>query len=183
MSRPTSPETTSGERGPVLVGLGSNIEPAAYLPRACRLLGERVEVLAVSAVYLSPAVGSPGSPPFWNAAARLATGLPPAALKREVLRPIEAALGRVRTADKSAPRTIDLDLVLYGSLVLDDPAAGLVLPHPDLLTHAYVALPAADLAPDLRHPLTGEPLRAIAERLRFGAEIEVVPGWETLPVS
>ncbi len=176
----TSPEPGAAAPGPILVTFGSNIAPAVHLPRALALLRQRVDVRSISRVYRSPAVDSPGAPEFWNATAWVATTLPPARLKHEVLRPIEAALGRVRTAIKSAPRTIDLDLDLYGSLVMADPAGGLELPDPDLLRRAYAAVPAADLAPEFCHPQTGETLAEIATRLRRGSEISQLPdvdGW------
>ncbi len=179
MSGAISPERT----GPVLVVLGSNIEPEANLPAAARLLGERLTVEAASAVYRSAPVGSPGAPPFLNAAVAVVTDLDPGELKREVLRPIEAALGRVRGADRNAPRTIDLDLALYGRLVLRDPEHGLTLPDPSILEHAHVAVPLADLAPAFEHPTTGERLASIAARLAPGADLERVPGLELLAVA
>jgi 2-amino-4-hydroxy-6-hydroxymethyldihydropteridine diphosphokinase len=158
---------TSSSEGRVLafIALGSNIEPGTNLARAVELLAQRLALRGVSRVYQSEAVGAPAAPPFLNAAALVETDLPPARLKREVLRGIEAELGRVRTADRNAPRTIDLDLVLYGDLVLDDPEAALVLPDPEIATRAYLALPLADLAPATRHPTRDEPLAAIAARL------------------
>lgn len=158
----------------VILSLGSNIEPEKSLPEAWRRLAERFEVEAASPVYRSAAVDSPGASDFHNAAVSLITDLAPAVLKHEVLRPLEAALGRRRTALKSAPRSIDLDLVLYGSLVLDDEAAGLRLPHPDLLTMAYVAVPCADVAPEMRHPLSGETLASIARRLSSSSQVRLV---------
>ncbi len=149
----------------VLLGLGSNIEPERYLPEALDRIGLLLTVEAISSTYVSAAVASPGSPDFHNAVLSVSTELTPAALKWEVLRPLEAELGRRRSAEKSAPRTIDLDLVMFGSLVLEDPAAGLRLPHPDLLTMAYVAVPAAEIAPQTLHPETGETLQTIARRL------------------
>lgn len=155
---------------PVLITLGSNIDPRVNLPRAVALLGEAVIVRAVSPVYESAPVAADGSlnpaqSSFLNAAVLAETDLPPLPLKMDVLRGIEARLGRVRTADKFAPRPIDLDLALYGDWVVNDSAAGLILPDPDILTRAHVALPLADLAPDMVHPLTGQTLAAIAARL------------------
>jgi len=120
-------------------------------------------VTAVSRVYETAPVGVQGAPPFFNAAVRIETPRPPADIKWEVLRPVEAELGRVRSDDKNAPRCIDLDLVLYGNLILRDPEQGLVLPDPELLTRAHLALPAADVAGELIHPETGRRLREIAK--------------------
>lgn len=161
----------------VILSLGSNIEPEKNLAEAWRRLAERFEVQAASPVYRSAAVDSPGASDFHNAAVSLTTDLTPAVLKHEILRPLEAALGRRRNALKSAPRSIDLDLVLFGSLILDDDEAGLHLPHPDLLTMAYVAVPCADVAPEMRHPLSGETLASIARRLASSSEVR----WVRLP--
>jgi 2-amino-4-hydroxy-6-hydroxymethyldihydropteridine diphosphokinase len=149
------------------LALGSNVAPERHVPAALAQLAACLEVLAVSPIYESAAVGAPGTPAFWNATALVATELPPAELKHAVLRRIEAELGRVRSADKNAPRTIDLDLVLYEDLVLEEP--GLRLPDPDLERYPHVAVPLADLAPELRHPVTGETLAAIAARLGRGS--------------
>jgi 2-amino-4-hydroxy-6-hydroxymethyldihydropteridine diphosphokinase len=150
-----------------IVALGSNIEPERHLPAAVaalRALGAK----AVSSVYQSPARGGRPQPDFLNAAVLLETQLEPAALK-SALRGLEADLGRVRTDDKYAERTIDLDLLLLGdrSSVLDD----LILPDPDLLTMPHLAIPAAEVAPTAIHPESGETLQAIAERLRPEADL------------
>ncbi len=79
------------------------------------------------------------------------------------LRRIESDLGRIRTADRYAPRPIDLDLVLYDDIVIEGPDHR--LPDPDLLTRAYLAVTVAELDPARRHPLTGEPLATLAARL------------------
>ena len=115
---------TSTEPPRVYLSLGSNIDPAVNLPEAVARLAERLRVRAVSGVWASAAKGAPGAPPFLNAAVRVETDLLPRALKRDLLRPLEAAMGRVRSGDPNAPRQIDIDLSLYGDLVLEDPAAG-----------------------------------------------------------
>jgi len=145
------------------LSLGSNIEPERHLPLAARLLAGLGRVLAASTVYRNPAVGPTPQTDFLNAAVLLVTSLSPAALRAE-LRRLEANLGRRRGPDKFAPRTIDIDLVLYGSHVLTEP--GLALPDPGLLTWAHLAIPLAELDPDFRHPVTGQSLAAIAERLK-----------------
>jgi 2-amino-4-hydroxy-6-hydroxymethyldihydropteridine diphosphokinase len=149
---------------PVFIALGSNIEPESNLPEAVRLLAERFRVRAVSRVYRTAPLGLTAQADFLNAAVLVETDLPPLALKYDVLRPIEASLGRVRGADKNAPRTIDLDIALYGDLILDDPAHRITIPDPEITTRAYLALPLADLAPDFVHPLAGRRLSEIAAR-------------------
>lgn len=134
-------------------------------------MARRFGVVALSPVYESEPVGAPGTPRFLNVAARVDTALPPAVLKREHLRPLEARLGRRRGPDPNAPRTIDIDIALVGSLVLTDPEAGLELPDPEIRTRAHVARPLADLDPRRPHPVTGEPLDTIARRLEATARL------------
>jgi 2-amino-4-hydroxy-6-hydroxymethyldihydropteridine diphosphokinase len=147
----------------IFLSLGSNIDPDRNLEAALALLREAVDVRAVSRVYETEPVSGARGPTFLNAAVEIRTPLAPRELKRDVLRRIEERLGRVRVPDKSAPRTIDLDLTLYGDLARD--LGGLVLPDPSSSTRAYVAIPLSELAPELRHPVTGETLREIAARL------------------
>jgi 2-amino-4-hydroxy-6-hydroxymethyldihydropteridine diphosphokinase len=157
------PKTSDRPTG-VFVCLGSNVAPVENLPRAVEALARRVRVKAVSGVYEGPAMGAPESPAFLNAAVELETDLTPKALKFEVLRVIESELGRVRTSNRNEPRTIDLDLALYHQQVVSEPG-GVVLPDPDILACAHVAVPLADLAPELPHPVTGQPLEEIARSL------------------
>lgn len=152
----------------MLISLGSNIEPRVNLPLAVRRLSERFALLRVSRIYEAEPVGASGAPTFLNAAVEIETDLDPAELKFDHLRPLETELGRVRTGDPNAPRTIDLDIALAGDVILVDEAAGIEIPDPEILTRAHVALPLADLAPDTVHPVTGQTLSDIAAR--FGAE-------------
>lgn len=147
----------------VLVTLGSNINSEHNLQEAVRRLASRCRVLAVSPVYETEPVGTRDQPNFLNAAALIETDLSPAELKVRVLQPIEQELGRMRTADKNAPRTIDLDLALVGDQVLEVGARH--IPDPDITRYPHVAVPLADLAPRQRHPETGETLHAIAQRM------------------
>ena len=149
----------------VLIALGSNIDRERNLPRALELLRRdaRWRVLAESPIYQTPAVGgSTPQPDYFNAAVLLETDLSPEDLRR-ALRRIETRLGRVRTADKYAPRTIDLDIVLIRDreMILD----GNPLPDPDILDHPHLAFPLADIAPDWRFPGADLTLKQIAERL------------------
>ena len=139
------------------------MQPETFLPLAIGRLHEFGRVKAVSSVYQSPAVGSVDQPDFLNAAALVLTTLTWTRIKQR-LRDIEAALGRVREGDKFAARTIDLDLCLYGGIVVRE--ADALIPLPETMDQAYVAVPLAELAPSFRHPVTGETLEAVAERLR-----------------
>ena len=151
----------------VFVTLGSNIEPRANLERAVSRLRRELDLEAVSGIWQSEPHGAPGTPRFLNAAVRLRTSLTPAALRR-LLRRIEADLGRRRDGGRNAPRTIDLDIALFGSLVVDDAAAGLRIPDPEILERAYLALPLAEVGAEQRHPVTGDRLAEIAARLDGG---------------
>lgn len=147
----------------VFLALGSNIKPEIHLRRATEELARRFRVLSISRIYESEPVGAPGSTPFLNAAIMIRTDLPVTELKFRCLRPIEDRLGRKRTEEPNAPRTIDIDIVLYGVLILEVPELGLEIPDPDILRHAHLALPLADLAPHFKHPTTGQTLRQIAD--------------------
>jgi GTP cyclohydrolase I len=144
--------------------LGSNIRPAENLRRAVQLIGERAALLQTSSVWESPPAERSDQPHYLNAAVLLRTDLAPEELLERLIVPIERALGRKRSADRFAARPIDIDLALY-----DDRTAGYLgrqLPHPDILTRAHFAVPLAEISPEKIHPATGEPLQAIAGRLR-----------------
>jgi 2-amino-4-hydroxy-6-hydroxymethyldihydropteridine diphosphokinase len=136
------------------LGLGSNIDPELNLPRAVKLLQKWTEVEAVSLVWETPPAGTFG-PNFLNAAILVRTPLPPGLLKHIILRPIEIQMGRIRTANKNAPRPIDLDILVCDGQTIDA----------KLWTLAFNAVPLAELFPDYRNPVTGETLREVARRL------------------
>ena len=148
----------------VFLTLGSNIDPTANLRRAVARLRRELEVEVISGAWESEPWGAPGTPRFLNAAVRVSTGLRPVAL-RQLLRRIEAELGRRRQRDRNAPRTIDLDIALFGDRVIDEPEAGLRIPDPEIRLRAYLALPLAEVGPEVTHPETGERLADIAARL------------------
>ncbi len=125
-----------------VIAIGSNIEPEKHLPTAIAALSEYVYIRAFSGVYETPPVGAPGTPPFLNMAVLVETDLTPAALRARVLRPIEQRLGRVRQPDPNAPRTIDLDLVLYRE------GGRVCVVDADVAHYAHVAIPVAEIAPD-----------------------------------
>jgi GTP cyclohydrolase I len=138
-----------------IISLGSNIEKERHLPEAIRLLRRHrsIEVRKVSRFFESDPVGGPeGAPEFFNAAVVACTDLDPLEL-RKALRHLEEVLGRVRTDDKNAPRTIDLDLVYYGDLVAE--FDGWQLPDPAATTEPHVAIPIADVAPTRIDPVSG----------------------------
>ncbi len=147
-----------------IVAMGSNIEKERNLADAIRLLrrAPHITVQKVSGIYESPSVGGPDdAPEFFNAAALICTELAPLDL-RAALRAIESELGRVRTDDPDAPRTIDLDIAYYGDVELD--MDGWVIPDPQAGTAAHVAIPIAEVAPDWVHPSDGRTTKEIAEQ-------------------
>lgn len=146
--------------------MGSNIDPEHYLPQALERLSRLGRLVGVSTAYQNPAVGGKPQPDFLNAAALLEVGASSDELRTQ-LRAIEAELGRVRTTDRYAPRTIDLDLVWMENRIEHSPP----LPDPEIDQRPHLAIPLAELAPDLRHPASGERLRSIADRLRPAASL------------
>ena len=137
------------------LSLGSNIDKERNMVRAVGLLAEAVRIVAVSAVYETAPAGNPNQEPFLNAAVVVETPLGWEALKRDVLGPIEDRLGRRRTADRNAPRTIDIDIALFNDEVLD----------PEIATRAHVAVPLAEVAADYRLPSIGKTLWEVAAGL------------------
>jgi 2-amino-4-hydroxy-6-hydroxymethyldihydropteridine diphosphokinase len=160
------------------VAFGSNLgDRRAHLGRALSALGSEpgIRVQAVSGLYESQPVGGPQNQgPYLNAAAVVVTDLGPREFLEALLR-IESGLGRVR-AERDGPRTIDLDLLLYGDQVVDEP--GLVVPHPRLHQRAFVLRPLADLAPGLRHPVLG---RTVVDLLALVEGVRPVGEWPRPP--
>jgi 2-amino-4-hydroxy-6-hydroxymethyldihydropteridine diphosphokinase len=146
----------------VFIELGSNIDPEHYLPRALNMLQTLGRITAISSAYQNPAIASEPQPDYINAAVLLETHLQPLEL-RKGLREIEEKLDRVRTADKNAPRTIDLDIALYGDMILDHPL--LKVPDEHIYERPHLAITLAECDPEFIHPQTGERLADIAERL------------------
>lgn len=166
----------------MLLSLGSNIEPGQNLLDAVRFIAEKLTLSAVSRVYKTVPVGGSSGPSFLNAAVEIRDDLGPGALKFGVLRPIEKRLGRVRSQDPNAPRTIDLDISFYGQEVIHDPEAGLEIPDPEVLERAHVAIPLADVAPGFSHPVVDRTLFEIAAPFR-GRGVRLVEGLALWPES
>lgn len=147
----------------VLLLLGSNIEKEHNLPEAVRLLAKHVGILATSSVYESIPVGTLDQPAFWNAAVLIEWTNDVFALK-QILSEIEQQLGRVRVADPNAPRTIDLDITVFGEQIFE--YEGRQIPDPELLQYAHIAVPSAEIIPTWNHPITNESIATIAQRLQ-----------------
>jgi 2-amino-4-hydroxy-6-hydroxymethyldihydropteridine diphosphokinase len=144
----------------VFVGLGSNLgdREGTILAALSRLDG----VVAVSALRETDPVGFEDQPRFLNGVAALETELPPRALLDRLLE-VERSLGRTREGPRFGPRTIDLDLLVYGDLELDEP--GLTIPHPRLHERRFALEPLAELAPELVVPGRG-PVRDLLAGLQ-----------------
>jgi 2-amino-4-hydroxy-6-hydroxymethyldihydropteridine diphosphokinase len=135
----------------VFVAAGSNVQPLVNLRRALDDLARHYPGLRCSRAWRNPAVGFAGED-FVNLVLEFETDEDVRTVIAR-LQAAEAACGRAREAPKWAPRRMDLDILLYGEAVVDEP--GLVLPRPDLVRRAYMLGPTAELAPELRHPTLG----------------------------
>jgi 2-amino-4-hydroxy-6-hydroxymethyldihydropteridine diphosphokinase len=135
----------------VFVGIGSNIEPARHVRMGLDEIGNRFGPLRQSTIWRSRAVGFDGND-FYNLVVAFDTDVDVRVLDAE-LHDIETRCGRDRGVPRFAPRTIDLDLLLYGDAIIDE--GKLKLPRAEILRYAFVLQPLAELAGDRRHPQTG----------------------------
>jgi 2-amino-4-hydroxy-6-hydroxymethyldihydropteridine diphosphokinase len=138
------------------VGLGANLgdrEATIHAAVEALAVGEGIAVLATSILRDTEPVGVGEQPPFLNGAVELETTLTPRELLDRLLA-VEQRFGRVRTPGEHGPRTLDLDLLLYGDEAIDEP--GLTVPHPRLHERRFVLEPIAELAPGLVVPGHGD---------------------------
>lgn len=134
----------------VFLALGTNLgDRLANLRAALDALPPDVRLISRSHVYETPAWGYEDQPAFLNMAVKSETGLSPAALLAR-LKQLETDLGR-KPSFRWGPRLIDIDILVYGDLVLNSP--GLIIPHPRLQERGFVLVPLADVARDWRHPV------------------------------
>jgi len=147
----------AGKTSKVLLGLGSNIKPEKYIPEAVQALRESLKVIAVSDFYQTPPVGCEGQADFVNGCVLVETNIPPRILKYDVLRMIETNLGRTRMSDnKFGSRTIDIDILLYGEIVMKE--RGIEIPDPDLLKRNFLLITAQQIAGEMLYLPDGNPL-------------------------
>jgi len=135
--------------------LGSNINPEKNINKAIHRLMQEGKWLKSSQIWETEAIGSDG-PDFLNTAIVIETPLFENELKYKVLRKIEKELGRVRVENENAPRTIDLDIIIFDDQVIDQ----------DLWTRSFIASPISDLYPDLQHPINKKTLLQVARDLQ-----------------
>ena len=164
----------AGMKARVYVGLGSNVEREATIRTAVRMLREVFGELQLSPVYDSVAVGFVGSN-FLNLVAGFESERPVEDVVAE-FRQIEDQLGRDRSQPKFSRRTIDLDILTYADLVLDQP--GIQIPRNEILQSSYVLKPLQDIAPQELHPGLGETYQALWQRLQTD-----LPGLRLFPLS
>ena len=167
------------------IALGANLgDRRATFERAVGLLTEplHIAVQSCSALYETAAVGGPANqPPYLNAVLSVATTLSPRELLAALLR-TEEACGRQR-AERHGPRTLDLDLLLYDDLVLEDPV--LELPHPRLHLRRFVLKPLCDIASRLLHPRLGRSFHSLLRGLDDDAMMHLfaAPPWLVGPTD
>jgi 2-amino-4-hydroxy-6-hydroxymethyldihydropteridine diphosphokinase len=148
---------------PVAIALGSNLgDRVAHLTFAAARLRQLLTDFHLSTLHETEPVGVSAQARFLNAAATGTTSLSAGELLQQLLS-IEAARGRERPYE-GAPRTLDLDLILYGEDVIDEP--GLRVPHPRFRDRSFVLDPLSEIAPDWRDPVTGATVVALAQALR-----------------
>ncbi len=150
------------------LSLGSNLgDRAASLHAAIAQLGVAGRLLAVSALYETQPVGVPDQPWFLNCVAAVETDQTPRELLQLALH-VEASMGRLRMRDKGA-RNIDIDVVLFGDCVVDEP--GLKIPHPAMHRRRFVLEPLVEIAPEAWHPGLGKTARELLAALGGGQTV------------
>lgn len=151
----------------ILVALGANLpgkfgDPASALKAAVKAVRDAgLKVTGASRIWLTAPVPVSDQPWYHNAVIRLETALPPQQLLAR-LQAIETAFGRVRHI-RNEPRVLDLDLLIYHDLVMNEP--DLILPHPRMQERGFVLLPLREIAPDWQHPCRPESLDAMIAAL------------------
>ena len=160
------PGAASTERTAYL-GIGSNLSPETHILKAIVEIRAQMQVMAASRFYRNPAHQPDGDaasqPDFVNGVLEVRTSRDPQELKFGVLREIERRIGRKRTADRYAPRVLDLDLLIYGEVRMETET--LVLPDPEIFRRAFWAVPLSELVPDFPGPGPALSLKLLVHRM------------------
>ncbi|MGB1580881.1 MAG: 2-amino-4-hydroxy-6-hydroxymethyldihydropteridine diphosphokinase [Nevskiales bacterium] len=149
------------------ISVGSNVQPEANIRQGLAMLREEYGPLCLSPVYRSTAVGFEGDD-FLNLVATFNSD-DPVETVAETLDEIENRCGRIRNGIRFGPRTLDLDLILFGKQIIDQP--GLKLPRDEILSYAFVLRPLADLDPQGIHPGEGKSYAALWTERSQGAQV------------
>lgn len=159
------------------ISIGSNIERDKNIPSSLAALRQCFGALKVSSIYESEPVGFTGAA-FYNLVVGFESDLEVKTLAKQ-LRQIELEHGRTREAQKFSARTLDLDLILYGDLIISD--GRLQIPRDEIERYAFVLEPLAEIAPDLTHPISGKSYARLWQEFDKSnlQQKRVVPAWLT----
>ncbi|HJX11995.1 MAG TPA: 2-amino-4-hydroxy-6-hydroxymethyldihydropteridine diphosphokinase [Dehalococcoidales bacterium] len=153
------------------LGIGSNLgNRQENLERALGLLAQRMRLGKISSIYDTEPLGDTSQPRFLNMAVQVFTHLAPEGLLA-LAKGIEAKMGRAGKTGQ--PRPIDIDILIYGDKVMETPA--LTVPHPRMTERSFVLVPLAEIAPDLRHPVSGKTMKELQKAIK---EVQGVFRWE-----
>lgn len=153
----------------VYLSIGSNINPEKNIEQAICLLAQKTNIIAISTFWETAPIGLKEQPNFINGAVIVATDLSVTVFKEIILDKIEIALKRKRQVNKNAPRTIDIDIMLFNDEQLK--LGHRSIPDAEILERDFVAIPLAEIAPRYIHPLTGQTLSDIARKFEFKSSL------------
>lgn len=149
----------------IYIGLGSNINPEKNLPQALIMLSQAVKLKSHSSAWESHPAGTNIGPNFINAVALIATAIPVNEFRNQILRQIESQLGRIRTSNQYAPRTIDLDIIIVNQQMVD----------PHIWEQVYLAVPLVEIGVEMINPRGKNTLSQTAHQLANQCYIQKRP--------
>ncbi|MCL4346492.1 MAG: 2-amino-4-hydroxy-6-hydroxymethyldihydropteridine diphosphokinase [Candidatus Thermoplasmatota archaeon] len=147
----------------VYLSLGSNVEPELNIVKALEELNKILEIKKVSNAYRTKPVDGPPQPDYCNLVVLAETDIDPGELKFSYLREIERKLGRSRSADRYGPRTIDIDIIIYGDSCIDSDE--MRIPDPDIYTRSFLVLCLYELSPELKVPCASLDIGKLVTRI------------------
>jgi 2-amino-4-hydroxy-6-hydroxymethyldihydropteridine diphosphokinase len=146
----------------VIILIGSNIQPQENIKECLKLLNEKLSISAFSSIWITQSYGNDG-PDFFNLAILVNTPLDTKTMKTSVINKIENNLGRIRYPDKYAPRTIDLDIMIFNDEVIDS----------DIWNKVFMAVPISELKPKLLNSNNNQTLKEVARKLKNSQRAEL----------